>query len=50
MMAQKKNGGYIVDEDWSDALHYTLSENGMRGVCSIRAKATAVVRGTLYPN
>jgi hypothetical protein len=48
MMARKQNGGYIVDKEWSDTLHYTLSDDGMRGVCSIRAKAT-VVRGSLYP-
>jgi hypothetical protein len=33
MMARKCLKGYTIDEEWSETQHYTLSHDGMRGVC-----------------
>jgi hypothetical protein len=47
MMARKCARGCTIDEEWSETHHYTLSHNGLRGVCSNRAMAT-MVRAIIY--
>jgi hypothetical protein len=47
MMARKCVRGYTIDEQWSETQHYTLSHDGMRGICSNRAMA-AMVRTIMY--
>jgi hypothetical protein len=49
MMARKQKGGYVIDAEWCETRHYTLSDDGMIGICINRAKAT-VVRTVLCPS